>query len=300
MPDRLLSYIKTPDWDKQHHWRRAVWQGMNRLGLTGLHVLPTHESWIDLVRLDMPLPGLDPQLNGFRLVQGSDLHYSPVVSRRYLSQFVAYINRLKPDLVAVTGDLVTGGYRYNRNVAGLLAKVQSRLGTVVTFGNHDYSIHGKNVHGEGRQRARHLQKALEMHGMRVLRNEAMQVRLGDHRPMTLVGLDDEWSGHLDARRAWEGADPRTPIVCLNHNPKNVRDLLGYPWQWMLSGHTHGRAIATSKLGKMLWSSKYREYVAGHYRVEGRDLYVNRGLSYGQRANKACRPEITLFTLRPTS
>ena len=114
--------------------------------------------------------------------------------------------------------------------------------------------------------------------------------------MAIVGLDDEWSGHIDPDVAFDGVDRSLPIVCLNHNPANCRELLPYPWQWMLSGHTHGRQVATSKLGKRLYGHRYRHFTHGYYAVEGRHLYVNRGLSYGQRVLEWCRPEITVFKL----
>jgi uncharacterized protein len=89
-------------------------------------------------------------------------------------------------------------------------------------------------------------------------------------------------------------DSALPIVCLNHNPANVLDLMEYPWQWMLSGHTHGRQLATSAIGKRFNRHRYRHYTHGYYAVQGRHLYVNRGLSYGQRVMDWCRPEITVF------
>ncbi len=45
-------------------------------------------------------------------MQISDLHYSPVVWQRYLIQYMHWVNELEPDVVVVTGDLITGGYRY--------------------------------------------------------------------------------------------------------------------------------------------------------------------------------------------
>ena len=76
----------------------------------------------------------------------------------------------------------------------------------------------------------------------------------------------------------------------------MRELLEYPWQWMLSGHTHGRQLATSRFGKRFYPNKFRQYTHGYYEVEGRHLYVNRGLSYGQRVQYWCRPEVTVFKL----
>ena len=122
---------------------------------------------------------------------------------------------------------------------------------------------------------------------------AGDVRAADAR---IVGLDDEWSGHIDPEKGFADVNPDLPIVCLNHNPANVKELLEYPWQWMLSGHTHGRQVATSKLGRRLYPHRYRHYTHGYYTVAGRHLYVNRGLSYGQRVLDWCRPEVTVFKL----
>jgi len=70
----------------------------------------------------------------------------------------------------------------------------------------------------------------------------------------------------------------------------------FPWQWMLSGHTHGRQIATGPVGRRLYPHRFRHFTHGYYAVSGRHLYVNRGLSYGQRVLDWCRPEVTLFTV----
>jgi uncharacterized protein len=114
--------------------------------------------------------------------------------------------------------------------------------------------------------------------------------------VALVGLDDEWSGSIDADGAFADVDPNLPIICLNHNPANCNALMNYPWQWMLSGHTHGRQVASSKFGRRFYPHRYRHFTHGYYAVNGRHLYVNRGLSYGQRVLDWCRPEITSFKL----
>ncbi len=295
-PPPPRSVLHDPHWGREHGVRRAVWQAMNRLGLTGLHALPMHRRWVDFERHAMPLRNLDPAMEGFTLVQISDLHYSPVVWKRYLSQYLHWVNDLKPDLVVVTGDLITGGYRYAERVARLLEALDAKHGVVCTFGNHDYSVHGKRSPAEAARRGAFLADALRKRGLIVLRNQVCEIARDGGVPLTIVGLDDEWSGHIDPDAAFAGVDPSRPILCLNHNPANARELLKYPWQWMLSGHTHGRAVATSKLGRRLMPGKFRHYVDGYYAVEGRHLYVNRGLSYGKRAKDWCRPEVTIFRL----
>jgi predicted MPP superfamily phosphohydrolase len=180
----------------------------------------------------------------------------------------------------------------------MLSYLEPRLSTICTLGNHDYSIFGKNVPAEGERRADYLEKCLQDRGMTVLRNESLPIRVPKaQRPVVLVGLDDEWSGHSDPERAFAGVDPDLPIICLNHNPADCRELLDYPWQWMLSGHTHGRQVGTGPIGRRFYPHRYRHYTHGYYSVQGRHLYVNRGLSYGQRIHNWCRPEITVFKLR---
>ncbi len=271
---------------------------MSRIGLTGVHALPMNRRWIEIHRREMPLRNLDPSLAGKKIVQISDLHYSPVVWQRYLVQYVRWVNDLEPDLVVVTGDLITGGYRYAHRIATILSHLKAAHGVICTFGNHDYSIYGRNGSGEGSRRADYLEKCLLDRGLRVLRNEVLYLQPPEaHHPLAIVGLDDEWSGHIDPDSAFRNVDPALPIICLNHNPANARELLEYPWQWMLSGHTHGRQVATSRFGQKFYPHRYRHYTHGYYAVSGRHLYVNRGLSYGQRVLNWCRPEVTVFKLQ---
>lgn len=295
--ESFREFIEQPEWRRQHGWRKAIWNNLNRVGLTGVHALPLNRRWVEIHRRPMPLVNLDPAMNGFKIVQISDLHYSPMVWQRYLIQYLHWVNDLKPDVVVVTGDLITGGYRFAQRVATLLSHLHPAQSVICTLGNHDYSIYGKSSRAEGNRRADYLEKCLQNRGLICLRNQTMYLsRAGAKTSVAVVGLDDEWSGHLDADVAFAGVDPQKPIICLNHNPANVKELMEYPWQWMLSGHTHGRQVATSRFGQRFYPQRYRHYTRGYYTVEGRHLYVNRGLSYGQRVRDWCRPEITVFRL----
>lgn len=311
MVEEFFHYLTNPIWRRQHRWRKAIWVTVSSVGLTGIHALPLNRRWVDIHRRRMPLRNLDPALAGLRVVQISDLHYSPVVWQRYLVQYIRWVNELNPDLVVVTGDLITGGYRFAHRIATILSHLRATHGVICTFGNHDYSIYGKSRPAEGRRRADYLEKCLLARGLIVLRNERFVVQPGGvssagsaagngnpstGHPLVIVGLDDEWSGQINAPKAFANLNDDQPIVCLNHNPANCNELMAYPWQWMLSGHTHGRQVASSRFGRRFYPHRYRHFTHGYYAVNGRHLYVNRGLSYGQRVLEWCRPEITVFRL----
>ncbi|MEL7238411.1 MAG: metallophosphoesterase [Planctomycetota bacterium] len=294
----LHAAMQEPDWRKQWPRRRRLWQTLSRLGLTGLHSAPIHRNWLDVRRLPMPLVGLDPAFEGLRLVQISDLHVSPFVWRGFVREQLRHVADMRPDLLVVTGDLISGGFRYTRLAAELLAGLHPRppMGIVCTLGNHDYGMNARRNPGEAERLVDRLAAELRSREIVLLRNEP--VSFAADRPLTLVGLDDVWTGRLDAELAYETIDASHTLLCLNHDPKNARELLDFPWQWMLSGHTHGRQLAETRVGRVVNKSRRRPFVRGHYEIApGRHLYVNRGLSYGQRWQSWCKPEITVFKLR---
>ncbi len=296
MPMRTINeYFKQPQWKRQHKWRRMIWRGLARLGLTGLHGLPVHSKWVDIHRRRMWMKNLDPAFEGYRIVQISDLHFSPLVSRSYLIQMIELVNKQRPDVVVATGDLLTGGHQFVHGITHLLERIKATDGVIATFGNHDYTMRGKKQWHIGQRLSDRLENHLEKHKINVLRNERTILKRGDGE-VIIVGLDDEWTGRMDAKRGFETCDGKCPVICLNHNPVNARELLEFPWQWMLAGHTHGRPMEEMKIrGKIV--RKGRPFVGGYYEVEpGRHLYVNRGLSYGDGRHGANRPEITVFRL----
>ena len=137
MVELFRDYLKNPEWRRQHRWRKAIWHLMSRVGLTGVHALPLNRRWVEIARVKMPLKDLDPAFNGFKIVQISDLHYSPVVWARYLIQHIRWVNELDADLIVVTGDLITGGYRFAHRIATILSHAQAKHGVICTLGNHD-------------------------------------------------------------------------------------------------------------------------------------------------------------------
>jgi uncharacterized protein len=227
-------------------------------------------------------------LDGFRIVQISDVHIGGLRDRRFARAIVARVNALRPDLVAVTGDLVDG--RVERLAAEVepLRALQSRHGTYFVTGNHDYFSRVEPW----------IAKIGEL-GWRVLRNE--RVSIGDERgAFDLAGVDDSLArrfGHdsgADLARALSGRDPNRAIVLLAHNPNEFDQAARHGVDLQLSGHTHGGQI---------WPFGYlvrlaTRYVAGMFRKDGSVLYVSRGTGFwGPPMRLFRRGEITEITVR---
>lgn len=89
-------------------------------------------------RIDVPLAGLPAALQGFTIVQLSDLHVGPTIRRGYIARIVGRVNALKADAIAITGDLVDGSVPELREHIAPLADLQARHGSFVVTGNHEY------------------------------------------------------------------------------------------------------------------------------------------------------------------
>ncbi|RKG91734.1 metallophosphoesterase [Corallococcus terminator] len=231
------------------------------------------------------LPGLPKALDGFSIVHVSDIHVGPIIQRRFMDELVSRCNALKPDLVAITGDLVDGTVSDLGHSVAALQNLKARAGTHFITGNHEYYWNAST-----------WADALSGLGITVLRNR--HVSIGDAGgAFDLVGVDD-WSMrngpqgyNLDAALA--GRDPGRAGVLLAHQPSNWDVAAKAGMGLQLSGHTHGGqffpfTVAVSAIWK---------HDAGLFQEGDRHLYVSRGTGFwGPPLRVGAPSEIVKVTL----
>lgn len=89
-------------------------------------------------RVSIPVDGLPAALDGLTIVQLSDIHVGPTIKRPYIERIVRAVNALEADLVVVTGDVVDGSVKRLREHTAPLGRMQSRHGSFLVTGNHEY------------------------------------------------------------------------------------------------------------------------------------------------------------------
>ncbi|HCJ30067.1 MAG TPA: serine/threonine protein phosphatase, partial [Pseudomonas sp.] len=87
---------------------------------------------------DIALRDLPVALEGFSIVQLSDIHVGPTIKQGYIDAIVKRVNGLSPDLIVITGDLVDGSVADLADDIAPLAQLSARHGVYVVTGNHEY------------------------------------------------------------------------------------------------------------------------------------------------------------------
>jgi predicted MPP superfamily phosphohydrolase len=242
-------------------------------------------------RVEIELERWPRALDRFRIVQITDIHIGKILGRRFSEHVVGRVNDLAPDLIAVTGDLADGGVRELADDVAPFGRLRAKRGVFFVTGNHD--------HYSGA--AAWVAKASEL-GMRVLRNERVEIREGN-AVFDLVGVDDHRGsmiaedGREDLGSALAGRDSRRPAILLAHDPATFRKASKLDIDLQISGHTHGGQI---------WPFGYIvrlavPFVAGRYHRNGSQLYVSRGTGFWGPPMRLFAPsEITELVIRSAS
>ena len=268
----------------------AATAGVVALGTAGTGAYFANSSPV-VRRVPVTLTGLDPALDGLRIVSFSDGHLSSTYGGRRFERLVELVNEQRPDVVAIVGDLVDGDVSELRDEAAPLADLVSEQGVFFVTGNHEYFV-------DTEAWLRHLPTL----GIDVLRNERVPIRRGGSgASFDLAGIDDRTAersglpGHrADLDAALDGRDETVPVVLLAHQPYMVDQARAAGVGLQVSGHTHGG---------QLWPFDYairldQPAVHGLSRHGDTQLYVTAGAGYwGPPMRVGARPEVTVVELR---
>jgi uncharacterized protein len=246
--------------------------------LTGVGVLGAR--WPRVVRVSVPIAHLPPDLEGFRIVQLSDLHVGPTLKRPFVERVVAAANALAPDVIAFTGDVADGFVPELREAVAPLERLTARHGKFFVTGNHEYYWDAPGWLRE-----------VERLGLSVLNHDHRVVQHGAGK-LVFAGVPD-LSVPSDPRAALAGAPASDVRVLLAHQPKSAFAARAAGFDLQLSGHTHGGQYFPFNLVVRL----FQPFVAGLHRLEAMWLYVSRGTGYwGPPLRLGAPPEITLLEL----
>ena len=251
-------------------------RGWSAAAVPGLAVLVTLVGFVNARRragvryVDVPIAGLPARLQGFSIVQISDVHVGATIKHGYVSRIVDAVNALDADVIAVTGDLVDGSVGRLSTHTAPLGRLSARHGAFFVTGNHEYysGAHAWIVE-------------LRRIGLRVLLNEHIVLE-HEGEAIVVAGVTDYSAHHFDpAHRsdpaaAIAGAPEAAAVkVLLAHQPRSAFAAAKAGFDVQLSGHTHGGQFFPWNLAVKL----LQPFAAGLHRLDDLWIYVSRGTGY---------------------
>ena len=225
-----------------------------------------------------------------RAVVASDFHAgAPDVDVERLGEIVDVIHAQSPDIVLLAGDFIDLNVAMadeeirHEEIASALGRLGAPLGVFAVLGNHDW------VHG-----GRRMAAALSSNGIRVLENEAVEVR-----DFWLAGLADELEREADLAGTLDLVPGGATTLLMAHNP-DVFPEVPASVALTVAGHTHGAQVDVPVLRDKLTPSKYgARYTGGHVEEGGRHLYVSTGIGTSRLPIRwRAKPEVAVLEVRP--
>ncbi len=288
-------------------WKWLSWTG------GGMAVLLFFMMWwgalsnrfnIQVKEVEVPVENLPEAFDGYRILQFSDFHVGSYYGdTTFVADVVEEINRLNPDAVFFTGDIV------NRHTGELIpfVNILSRIDKPVyaILGNHDYGDYTAWPTPEDKQQnMQQLYDAFNRMGWRLLLNDTAMLKLGGDS-IAIVGVenigDPPFHIYGDLKKAYPALGDSVTKILLTHNPAHwVDEIAGNDTANValtLSGHTH--AMQMELLGYSPAVFRYSTWGGLYHDTGGKHpLYVNIGLgTVGIPARIGATPELTMITLK---
>ena len=268
--------------------RRTAIKGLLATGvgaLTGATAYGTayERHHIGITAVVLPVSGLPPALEGFRIGFLTDIHHSRTVPAEDVAYAVKLTLAERPDLIVLGGDYVTFGDRaYVEPVAELLAPLTAPHGVFAILGNHDDD--------------RHVPAALTARHIEVLKDERTRLEIRGER-LELAGVRF-WTRRLDdlTRLLRKAADT---VILLAHDPRRLIEAASLNVPAVLSGHTHGGQVVLPGVGAV--ARRRFPILEGLGSRERTSIFVSRGIGtvyVPVRIN--CPPEVAMVTLTARS
>ena len=263
---------------------------MSALGVNSFLLEPNFPV---VVHQEIRLKRWPSQLDGFAIALLSDFHYDPLFSIHPIRRSIDVVNKLRPDLVVLTGDFVTVPVSGDpvkaasdaEPCAELVGQLKAPFGLWAVLGNHDIYSDPKRI-----------TSALMAKGIRVLLNRAVPIEK-DRARFWLCGVDDVMGGFPDLVTTLKNVPSGEPSVLLAHEPDYADYVTRYPIDLQLSGHSHGGQVRLPLVTPLFLPDLARKYVWGLFKVDDLTLYTTAGIGTVRvpvRFN--CPAEITFIRL----
>lgn len=297
----LVQFVFRPLYKKhQLNWRK--WQARITVALSAFMIIYViarivHDTnSVQLSTHALALPKLPAALEGFRIVQLSDLQADPYTDEQKMLPYIELANAQKPDIIVFCGDLVTRGRDHISQGANAMGRLQARLGVFACLGDHDYWAD-----------PRAITQQLSENGITTV-EDSVFILAASPNNISLTILTNVYN-RRPSRATLERLREQRPEnaavhLMLSHQPTPslIQFAQDSGYHLLLAGHTHGGQVVFRPFGFPLCvSQRETPYFSGLYQVGNLLVSVTNGLGLTFAPFRYQAPaEVTLIVLKRKS
>lgn len=315
------------------YWSQKIWDAWCAISIIGIWPRFIEPKLLSVTKLDLGIPHLPRQFDGFKILQFSDLHWNGNFSKTFVDKCICKLNKLEPEIVVFTGDFICRSKLENpEGLKQFLCSLKAKVGHFAILGNHDYEqfatvndagdydiescskpssniVKGfkrllssitltKKVTPAAKKVKFHseLIKILNDTPFQLLHNASCLLPYKDSH-INVCGLGEYILGRFNPEEAFEKYNKKFPGLVLTHNPDTFSSLMNYPGDLILAGHTHGGQINLPWFWKQFTYMENVQWKRGLKKLRNKWAYISRGVGSSMPFRWFSMPELTLFTLR---
>lgn len=306
-----------------------LWCITSILGIWPRYIEP---QLISTTYLPLKIPKLHSDLKGLKILQFSDLHFQQNTKNSFLEKLSKKIQNCKPDIIVFTGDfLCSATLQDPARLIKFLSTLHAPYGCFAILGNHDYQeyvsiakngdydvIDDQTTMSKGLKRLlkvptltkkttsrassvtlhQDLIKLLNQTHFKLLHNETTLIPIKKSF-INICGVGEHVLNRCDPKTAFQNYQKEFPGVVLAHNPDAIPQLLDYPGNAILCGHTHGGQINLPWMWKRFTLVENFNFKRGLKQIRNKFIYINRGIGAVMPFRWFSIPELTVITLEPS-
>jgi len=260
--------------------------------------------WYDMTQVSVRITtyesgAVTKDLNNLRIGLISDIQADWYNSNKRILNYINHLNQTNPDIVFITGDLITHDKVSIPVAAKLVGKIKSKYGVYACVGDHDNWAYNRDIMKSRREVIKHLSQF----GVQMIDNNNLIMKIGNST-IGITFITDTYSDRINDKELnflTSNLDSVGLKILVTHQPNGrmKKAAVKEKYNIMVAGHTHGGQITILfpfiNLTPTLLETRY---VKGDFWFNNLLMVVNRGLGMSLapiRYNST--PEVTLIILK---
>lgn len=225
--------------------------------------------------------------NNIKIVHISDIHYNTTIKEKELRQIIMKINKLKPDIVIISGDLLDNSVKYTtkdkNTLIKCLSKIDNNLGVYIIKGDNDInSIWSEIVNNSN---------------LISLENSYKLIYNSYENPILISGLNSNFNNNKFSISNEETIKTKYKILIM-HEPDYINKININDFDLILAGHSLGGIIKVPIIQKLFLPTNSKNYYKDYYKIKNTDFYISSGIGTNKiKIRLFNNPSINIYTLK---